>query len=124
MRRQVDVWKTIKGYFWWTYPRGSVHYDVMVTLILAFIFLAPLWVDFGDKPNARPEHPSIVVEPQGGGSFVCEVDASTVTASGDAAVRQQVASLLRPITGEVVIDRYESARGFAGNRVLKVWVHR
>ena len=34
------IWRTIKGYIWWSYPRGSMHYDVMVTLILVFIFLA------------------------------------------------------------------------------------
>ena len=48
------VSQTIKGYLWWTYPRGSVHYDVMVTVILAFIFLAPLWINFRDKPQERP----------------------------------------------------------------------
>ncbi len=46
--------QTLKGYIWWTYPRGSVQYDVMVTLILAFIFLTPLWVNFRDKPTGAP----------------------------------------------------------------------
>lgn len=96
----------------------------MVTLILAFIFLTPLWVDFKDKPATRSEHPAVVVEPHGDRSFVCEIDASAVTGKGDADVRRQVAALLRPITGEVIVDRYESTRGLTGNRVLKVWVHR
>ena len=38
--------RVLGGYFWWTYPRGSVPYDIMVTLILAFIFLAPLGYQF------------------------------------------------------------------------------
>ena len=42
----MSIGKTIGGYVWWTYPRGSLHYDIMVTLILAIIFLAPRWVDF------------------------------------------------------------------------------
>ena len=42
--------KTLKSYFYWTYPRGNVHYDVMVTLILLFIFVTPQLWDFGDKP--------------------------------------------------------------------------
>ncbi len=48
--------KTIKGYIWWTYERGSFHYDVMVTIILLFIFLAPRFIDFRDKPPAPNAH--------------------------------------------------------------------
>lgn len=119
----MDVGKTIKGYFWWTYPRGSVHYDVMVTLILAFIFVAPLWVNFKDKPAPR-SRASVLVEPQGPQEFVCEIESSAVKRGDDQAVRQQLSSVLQPITGSVVIDRYEEGRGIAGNKVLRVWVHR
>jgi len=42
--------KLLKSYFWWTYERGSLHYDVMVTLILLFLFLAPRFIDFKDRP--------------------------------------------------------------------------
>ena len=35
------IWRTVKGYLFWTYDRGSFHYDVMVSLILVFIFVAP-----------------------------------------------------------------------------------
>ena len=36
--------QVLLSYFYWTYSRGSFHYDVMVTLILAFIFVTPwLW---------------------------------------------------------------------------------
>ena len=38
--------KTLKSYFYWTYPRGSFHYDVMVSLILVFIFAAPHFMFF------------------------------------------------------------------------------
>ena len=41
----------LKSYFWWSAPeRGSFHYDVMVTLILVFLFLSPRFIDFGDRP--------------------------------------------------------------------------
>ena len=33
------IGRTLKGYLFWTYTRGSFHYDIMVTLILAFICL-------------------------------------------------------------------------------------
>jgi hypothetical protein len=47
------VWETIKGYIWWTHERGSFHYDVMVTLILLFIFVTPHFVNYKDKPAER-----------------------------------------------------------------------
>ena len=40
------IWRTLKGYIFWTYDRGSFHYDVMVSLILLFIFVAPRFIDF------------------------------------------------------------------------------
>lgn len=40
----------LSSYFWWTYERGSFHYDVMVTLILLFLFLSPRFIDFKDRP--------------------------------------------------------------------------
>ncbi|MDE1156268.1 MAG: hypothetical protein PW735_11145 [Acidobacteriaceae bacterium] len=44
------MFRTLRNYFWWTYDRGSLHYDIMVTLILLFLFLAPHYIDFKDKP--------------------------------------------------------------------------
>ncbi len=42
----------LKSYFYWTYPRGCFHYDVMVTLILLFIFVTPHLWNYGDKPSS------------------------------------------------------------------------
>src|SRR5271157_6046740 len=70
------VSQTIKGYFWWTSRRGSIHYDVIVTLILAFIFLAPLWINFRDKPQERPPRQTEVVVQQVDDGFLYKVDAS------------------------------------------------
>jgi len=52
----VSLGKTLKSYVWWTHERGSVHYDVMVTLILAFIFLTPHWINYGDQPKPNLGH--------------------------------------------------------------------
>ena len=41
----------LKSFFIGTYSRGSFHYDIMVTLILAFIFITPHLWDFGAKPS-------------------------------------------------------------------------
>jgi len=52
----------LKSYFYWTYQRGSFHYDIMVTLILAFIFVTPWLWNYGAKPSrtAGPAHPILV----------------------------------------------------------------
>ena len=38
--------KIFRSYVFWTYQRGSAHYDVMVTLILLFIFVSPRFINF------------------------------------------------------------------------------
>ena len=121
----MDVWKTIKGYVWWTYPRGSLHYDVMVTLILAFIFLGPRWINFGDKPPGTAAHPTaVLVQPAGDHLFIYQLDASAITATSDHAIRQQLKSVIEPFSGSMVIDRYVREQTDPGHAVYKVWVHR
>jgi hypothetical protein len=121
----MSLGKTIGGYVWWTYPRGSLHYDIMVTLILAFIFLAPRWVDFKDKPLGRPAHPTpVVVTPVGDHGFIYEVDAASIDATEDRAVRQELKRVIDPISGSIVFDHYTKEQNAAGHPVYKVWVHR
>lgn len=119
--------QTIKGYIWWMYPRGSIHYDVMVTLILAFIFLAPLAVNFRDKPIPRSPHQTeVLVKPDGNG-FVYTVDAEAVTPGSDEQVREELLRTIEPIAGEVRIDRYEVVRDTRNrNKIVayKVWGNR
>ena len=47
------IWRTIRGYILWSYERGSLHYDIMVTLILLFVFVSPHFINFKDKPVER-----------------------------------------------------------------------
>ena len=64
------MWQTLKSYFWWTHPRGNFHYDVMVSLILLFIFITPHFVNFNDKPIERVPHPTgvqVEIQPEGNG---------------------------------------------------------
>ncbi len=73
------VWETIKGYIWWTHPRGSFHYDVMVTLILLFIFVTPHFINYKDKPAERLPRPnSVLVMPDGDNGLIFRVDARDV----------------------------------------------
>jgi hypothetical protein len=117
--------QTLRGYFWWTYPRGSVHYDVMVTLILLFIFVTPYWINFRDKPRERPPQQTEIVVQQTGDGFMYKVDASSVEPGSDREVRQSLLRIIEPITGFVIIDRYEEVRD-RNSRVVayKVWTHR
>jgi hypothetical protein len=117
--------QTIRGYVWWMYPRGSVHYDVMVTLILAFIFLAPRWINFRDKPIERPPNQTeVVVKPEGTG-FIYTVDARTIPAGSNEEVRDELLRAIEPVAGEVRIDHYETVRDNKHNVIAyKVWGHR
>ncbi len=109
------LWQTIRSYLWWTHDRGSVHYDVMVTLILAFIFLAPHWINFKDKPVERIPHQTGVVVFPDRGNLVYQVDASAVVpgprprcgSKDDAVVMDRLRRIIEPISGEVSIAGYD-----------------
>jgi hypothetical protein len=119
------VGQSLRSYFWWTYPRGSVHYDVMVTLILAFIFITPMWVNFRDKPSERSPHQTEVVVQQWGDGFLYKVDAATVKTGSDVETRESLLRIIEPISGYVTIDKYQEVRDGNKNVVAyKVWVHR
>lgn len=124
MRR---VWNTIVGYIWWTYPRGSVHYDVMVTLILLFIFLAPLRINFNDKPVARVPHPSEVAVYPDGQDLVFHVAVDEKQLRKDASdgeVRAYLHRVIEPIAGEIAIERYEPVKERGRVVAYKAWVRR
>ncbi len=98
----MSIWRTIRGYFWWTYERGSLHYDVMVTVILLFIFLSPRYINFNDKPVERVPHPTeVIVNPDGQGGFVYQVSATAVGNKIDAELEGALLRVIEPISGEV-----------------------
>jgi hypothetical protein len=121
--------KILKSYFYWTYPRGNVHYDVMVTLILLFIFVTPQFLDFGDKPSqaAGPSHPIQVVS-DGSRGIIITLDASDLQVSGnesDGQVRKQLRKAIEPVTGDSAsVTRWETATDAQGNKVWKIWARR
>jgi hypothetical protein len=49
----------LASYLWWSYPRGSLQYDIMVGIILAFIFLTPRHF-FRDQPRPQAAHAATV----------------------------------------------------------------
>jgi hypothetical protein len=119
------IWRTIRGYIWWTYPRGSLHYDVMVSIILLFIFVAPRWVNFNDKPTERTPFRSGVLVLPDGNNFVYQIEASAVTGGDDATLRRELLRVIEPIAGEASVDRFEAVRDSNGKvSAYKVWVRR
>jgi hypothetical protein len=105
--------RLLRSYLFWTYDRGSIHYDVMVSLILAFLFLGPRFIDFGDKPVATVPLRSTEV---------------LVKEEGDQTELERRAAILRviePIAGEVTLDHYDSIRDAKGKIVAyDAWILR
>ncbi len=109
-----SIWRILKSYVWWTHARGSVHYDVMVTLILLFIFLTPRWL-FKDKPVDRmPHQTEVVVSQDGANGFVYRVDAAVVQSKDEAVLRENLLRVIEPIAGEVDILSFEPERDAKG----------
>ena len=122
----TNIWRTIRGYILWSHERGTIQYDVMVTLILLFIFLSPLWINFKDKPVERnPHQTGVVVIPDSGGGLIYQIEASAVSAKTPAALQDQLLGIIEPISGEVTITKVETEHDHAGQvSSYKVWVQR
>lgn len=120
--------KILSSYFYWTYPRGSFHYDVMVTLILLFIFVTPQRWDFGAKPPSisAPRHPLQVVA--AGRGFIVTVQASDINIPQGASyneVKKALRAAIEPVTGDAVfVERWETVTDAQGNLAWRVWAHR
>src|SRR5271163_2997849 len=93
------IWRTIRGYILWSYERGSLHYDIMVTLILIFVFVSPRVIDFNDKPIGRNPHPTdVMVTADSEGRLLYQVAASAISPGDDHAVREQLLRIIEPIS--------------------------
>src|SRR5580698_7388656 len=121
--------KTLKSYFYWTYPRGNVHYDVMVSLILLSIFVTPQFWNFGDKPAraAGPAHPIQVVG-DGEHGVIVSLDAGDLMIAEGATekdVKKALRVAIEPVTGDAVsVVHWETARDSQGNLIWKIWAQR
>jgi len=120
------IWHTIRDYIFWSYERGTIQYDVMVTLILVFVFLSPKLINFKDKPvEHNPHRTGVAVMPDGQGGLIYQIEAAAVVGKDDAAVRSQLLDIIEPISGEVSITKVELVRDGSGrNLSYKVWVAR
>jgi len=96
----------VKRFLFWDYPRACWQYDVMVGLILAFIFLMPReW--FRDQPRAS----SIVMLPAEHGSNVFWMEPDQLNDVPDAERVAKSRSLIKARTGkEYKVVRLEAIR--------------
>ena len=130
-RPRRTVKQVLLSYYYWTYSRGSFHYDVMVTAILLFIFLTPQIPGFsyGDKPSvaAGLVHPiSIVGDGEHGVIITVRVsDANVPPGASDAVVKKALRKAIEPVTGDAVfVEKWETVTDAEGNPAWRVWAHR
>jgi hypothetical protein len=128
--------KTLRSYFWWTYERGSFHYDVMVTLILLFLFLGPRFIDFKDRPveTVAINSSEVLVKEAGTkgdtSRFIYQIrsddiDRATHGATSDADLRAAIVRIIEPIAGEVTLEHYEPVRDAQGRIIAyDAWITR
>jgi hypothetical protein len=119
------IWRTLRGYILWSHERGTVQYDVMVTLILLFVFFSPRLINFNDKPiDHNPHRTGVLILPDGQGGLIYQVEASAVDGNDDS-TRGELLRIIEPISGEVAITKVEPVRDRSGHVLsYKVWVER
>jgi hypothetical protein len=120
------AWRTIRGYILWSYERGTLHYDIMVSLILIFVFFSPYWINFNDKPvSINPHLMEVVVTPDAAGQLLYQISAGAISPGDDHSVRDQLLHIIEPISGAVSIVKYEGVPNRKGQvQSYKVWVKR
>lgn len=104
-----------KRFIFWDYPRAGWQYDVMVGLILAFIFLTPRDM-FRDQPRAS----TIVMLPSEHGATVFWMDAEQFSNASEADRAARASALLKARTGkkynvvrlEPILDSDKETKGY------------
>jgi hypothetical protein len=107
---------SLKRFILWDYPRASWQYDVMVGLILAFIFLTPREI-FRDQP--KPKNVTLVDTDKSGSRFLIEPellsgqDAATQRATVEKLIHSQAGARNRSVERlEPIFDAEKDLRGY------------
>jgi hypothetical protein len=87
-------------FIFWDYPRGGWQYDLMVAIILAFIFLTPREV-FRDQP--KPASIYMLPSEESGGAYFVETRLLDGVAPADLAARATALVNARFKTHQTVI---------------------
>ena len=104
----------VKRFLLWDYPRASWQYDVMVAIILAFLFLTPREI-FRDQPR-----PSSIVEVPSSRGRAFLVEPGLLEPVPEAERTARVESMLRARYGrnesvlqvEPILDSEQELKGF------------
>lgn len=108
----------IKRFILWDYPRASWQYDVMVGLILAFLFLTPReW--FRDQPRI-PRTSKIAMLPGTHGANVFWIESELLAGVPESARNEKAIEMLKLLTGEKqkllrlepVVDAEKEIKGY------------
>jgi len=103
------IWQTIRSYIWWTHERGSLHYDVMVTVILIFIFAGPYFINFKDRPQGPPMHATgVTIQQLTQDEYSFQVDAASLKVPAGESPEKYLKSWIEPFLGEVRITEYKT----------------
>jgi hypothetical protein len=118
----------LNRYFWWTEERGTIHYDVMVTLILIFMFVSPRFIDFNDRPveTVALKSTEVLVKAAGqvGGSqrFIYQIRADMPGGpqpGQDEETREAaILRVVEPISGAVTLERYDPVYDASGKKIV------
>ena len=128
----MDQMKLLKSYLFWTYERGSFHYDVMVTAILIFLFGSPFLINYKDRPvETVALHSSEVLVKEAGSAgdrprFLYQVRAEDLgNPRTEPARRAAILRVIEPVSGEVSLERYEEVKDATGHTIAyNAWVLR
>ncbi len=127
--------KLLRSYFWWTYDRGSIHFDIMVSLILLFLFVSPRFINFKDRPvETVALHGSEVLVKEAGRSgsnsqFIYQIRSDQPGGPSviqtEAERRTAILRIVEPISGEVTVERADPVLDAHGKVVAyNAWVVR
>jgi hypothetical protein len=108
------AWRTIRSYILWQHERGTLHYDIMVTLIIIFVLFSPRIINYNDKPIARKPHPTqVVVTADAEGHLIYQVAAAAVSPGDERSVREQLLRVIESIVNyEAIVDGQGHVQGY------------
>jgi hypothetical protein len=104
----------LKRLIFWEFPRGGWQYDVVVGIILAFIFLTPrAW--FGDEPRIAKASPIAEISSENGVSTFY-IDAELLGGIADDQLKSKLGELLSKRTGgkQLSVTEFEPVKNSEG----------
>ena len=118
----------LSRYFWWTEERGTIHYDVMVSLILIFLFVSPHFIDFKDRPveTVALNSSEVLVRADGQShgyarfkyQIRADMPGGPQPSQDDDTRDNAILRVVEPISGAVTLERVEPVYDATGKKVI------